>query len=567
MTEPIDRRAFLRLAGTVTAAAAAAATVSGCDLRREAKLPPQRSSGLSAPTTLSPLTTPTPPSTGAATARPSPTATPPADLDQLGRLLGDRLVLPNDPAYAQARLVYSPRFDGVRPAAVARCASVSDVRHCVDFARATGMPIAARSGGHSYAGYSTTSGLVVDVGALGEVGPGAAAGTVRIGAGTTLVDGYAKLAALGLSIPGGSCPTVGVTGSTLGGGIGVVGRKYGLSCDRLVAVEVVTADGEAVRADERTEPDLLWAHRGGGGGNFGIVTALEFATHPAGRLSHFVLRWDWARAAEVIATWQGWLPAVPDEVWSNLHLDGGSPGAAPKVYVTGVFVGTAAQLAPHLDALVHAVAPTTSRFAGEAGYLQTMLIEGGCATIALAACRPDWQAPSAGGGGALHRESNLARSDFIARPLPHDGIETLLGAIEGRAGLGLAGGAVIFDGYGGAINRVGTAETAFVHRDALACLQYVAPASAQAGVNSGVNSGVGPGVDQGWLDGLWRSMRPFVSGFAYQNYIDPDLPDWQHAYYGANLDRLIDVKTAVDPANVFAFAQGISPRSGAGGRG
>jgi FAD binding domain/Berberine and berberine like len=432
---------------------------------------------------------------------------------------------------------------------------------CVDFASASGTPVAARNGGHSYGGYSTTSGLVIDVAGLGGVGPGKASGTARIGAGARLIDVYAGLDKRGVSVPGGSCPTVGITGSTLGGGIGVVGRKYGLSCDRLTAVELVTADGELVRADEFADADLLWAHRGGGGGNFGVVTALEFATHRVQELTHFVIRWNWSHAADVVAGWQGWLEQAPDELWSSLHLDGaGSASTAPQVYATGVFVGGTAATQRELDALIHAVpAAATERFVASDDYLDTMLIEGGCARIGLAGCHPGWVPAS---GGTLGRESNLARSDFIAAPLSPSGVEVVLAAIEDRRNRGLLGGAVVFDSYGGAINRMGAKDTAFVHRDALACLQYIAPAPPS-----------GPATnDHAWLDATWTAMRPHVSGFAYQNYIDPALSDWQHAYYGGNLARLIDIKAAVDPRNVFGFAQGIpvaapdgSARAAAGG--
>jgi hypothetical protein len=494
-----------------------------------------------------PSATPVPSSPGAAPpAPPAPSPTP--DLEQLARALQGRLIMPADADYAVKAQLYSTRFDGVRPAAIARCASPQDVQHCLSFSRSTAMPLAARSGGHSYGGYSTSSGLVIDVGPMNQVQAGPQPGTARIGAGARLADVYATLAARGVSIPAGSCPTVGITGLALGGGIGVVARKYGLTCDRITAVEVVTADGHAIRCDEHSDADLFWAHRGGGGGNFGVVTALEFATHETQPLTHFVVRWNWSAAHDVLAGWQPWTLTTPDELWSSLHVNGaGSPSGTPQIYVSGVYVGSPQPLQSMLDALQQATKATmSSRYVKQADYLTTMMIEGGCADYTLAQCRPQSD------GGKLGRETNAARSDFIETPLSSAGIDVVLTSLEARRERNLPGGAVLFDSYGGAINRVGRTETAFAHRDKLACLQYVAPwrpgDASQARAN------------RAWLDELYAAMRPHVSGYAYQNYIDPALTDWQHAYYGVNLDRLIDVKTRYDSTDLFRFAQSVPTR-------
>ena len=194
------------------------------------------------------------------------------------------------------------------PAAIARCANAADVAACVDWARAAGAPITARSGGHSYAGYSSGSGLVVDLGALSSVTVDTGAASAVVGAGTQLIDVYAGLQPHGVAIPGGSCPTVGIGGLTLGGGMGVVGRAFGLTCDNLLAADVVLADGRTVHCDAAHDADLYWALRGGGGGNFGIVTAFTFRTHPATQATLYSFHWDWSRAAKVVAAWMDWIP-------------------------------------------------------------------------------------------------------------------------------------------------------------------------------------------------------------------------------------------------------------------
>jgi FAD/FMN-containing dehydrogenase len=548
---PIDRREFLRLAG----AAALVGALEGCTSRNPnpGGTPATSASGAPSPSGLASATN----AAGSAPASAATSATPAvssaaqvADLDALAKALGSKLLRPTDAGYLSASRLYSTRYDGVRPAAVAQCATTDDVQKCLAFIRATGMPVAARSGGHSYAGYSTTSGLVINLAPMKQV-KATGANTAIVGAGATLVDVYAGLAPQNQSVPGGSCPTVGITGSTLGGGVGVVARKYGLSCDAVTAIDLVTVDGKAIRCTENSEADLYWAHRGGGGGNFGIVTAIEFQTHATQSLTHFLVRWDWSHAHDVVTAWQEWLPTTPNELWSSLHIDGaGSALDTPHVYANGVFAGSPAALSPLLDSLQSASkAPMTTRFAQAGDYLSTMFVEGGCASLTPLECHRADIDP----GGKLGREANAARSDFIAGPLTSAGVDVLLAGIEKRRTLNLPGGSVLFDAYGGAINSIAPSDTAFFNRDKLACLQYVAP-WAPGSAASVVAS------NQAWLDGLYGQMRPFVSGYAYLNYIDPKLADWQRAYYGANLARLTSVKAAADPTNLLAFAQGLPTR-------
>jgi hypothetical protein len=188
----------------------------------------------------------------------------------------------------------------------------------------------------------------------------------------------------------------------------------------------------------------------------------------------------------------------------------------------------------------------TTRFSQAGDYLSTMFVEGGCASLTTLECHRADIDP----GGKLGREATYARSDFIASPLASAGVDVLLAGIEKRRNLNLPGGSVLFDAYGGAINSIAPTDTAFVNRDKLACLQYVAPWAPGASASVVASS-------QAWLDGLYGQMRPYVSGYAYLNYIDRKLADWQHAYYGANLARLTSVKAAADPSNLLAFAQGL----------
>ncbi len=485
---------------------------------------------------------------------PSPTAAPPttttvppaaADWRALAGGLSGRLSRPGSPGYLVDLELYDPRFDGARPAAIAFCANAADVARSVTFARDHGLALTARSGGHSYAGYSTTTGLVIDVSRMSAITM--AGGVAVIGAGAQLIDVYSGLAQLGVSIPAGSCPTVGIAGLALGGGIGVMDRLHGLTCDNIVGLQLVTAAGDIVEADAGTNPDLYWACRGGGGGNFGVVTEFRFATFPAADISLFSATWPWSAAVTLVPAWTEWASSGPDELWSNCFVLA-SPGApTPYLKVTGTWAGSAADAQAQLAKLVSAVGPPASQVVGENGFEDAMYIEAGCQGLSEAACHLAGKYP----GGTLPRQVGLAKSDVLNVPLSGAGVRALLAGVEERQGQGGPGG-VVLDSWGGAISRVAPGATAFVHRRALASAQYLAqwPPSVAGGTVRAARA---------WMNSWYASLRPYVSGEAYQNYIDPALADWAHAYYGANLGRLEKIKAKWDPDNIWRFAQGIPP--------
>jgi FAD/FMN-containing dehydrogenase len=454
-------------------------------------------------------------------------------------------VLPSDPSYPQARLVYDLRFEQATPAAVAYPRSATDVQRLIDFARQHSLAPIPRCGGHSYAGYSTGSGLVIDVGAMNAVSVSGSRATV--GAGTRLIDMYSALAQHGVLVPGGSCPTVGISGLALGGGIGVVGRKYGLTADALSALTIVAADGSVLDADASSHSDLYWASRGGGGRNFGIATSFRFNARPLPPLALFTLNFPWAAAGELFGAWLEWVAHAPEELWSNcLLLSAGSSGLIART--TGVYVGSSAALGTLVAKLRSAVGATPSSSSlSSATYLEAMLIEAGCAEITLAQCHIE--AP--GTPGTLPRTAFLAKSAYFSKALPGAGVAAVLDAVTGfRGELPSLGGGLAFDSYGGAINAVAPGATAFVHRDALCQLQ--------------MSASLGPGTPQAmadaaqaWLGRSAAKLEPYGNGQAYQNYIDPTLANSLEAYYASNLPRLRKVKGAYDPDDVFRFAQSI----------
>jgi FAD/FMN-containing dehydrogenase len=478
----------------------------------------------------------------------------PSDWNALAKDLSGPLYRPGESGYPVASRLFDPRFDSIHPAGVAYCRNPHDVATCLAFVRKFKIPVAARCGGHSYAGWSSSTGLVIDVTRM--PGVTVSGSTVTVGAGTRLIDFYNGLAAHGRAVPGGSCPTVGISGLTLGGGIGVVGRAFGLTCDLLESLQIVTADGELRTCGNRENPDLFWACRGGGGGNFGVVTSFTFVTFPAPSPWLFFLRWSWKHAAAVVAAWQSWAPHAPDALWSNLHLAAAPGGRTPTVEVGGTYIGGINGVAGLLDQLYARVGlkPDVSHFLNQFSYLNAMLLEAGCNTgqAGYEACHPNWTFT---GGGNLSRQPQLAKSDFFTRPLSSAGIGTLLRGIESLQSVhGAPGGVggIAFDALGGAINRYKPDVTAFVHRNALFDAQYTTDwtnGAAAAGINN----------QHAWLRSFWQSMRPYASGQAYQNYIDPDLINWSQAYYGANYPRLRQVKRTYDPTRVFNFPQAIQP--------
>jgi FAD/FMN-containing dehydrogenase len=435
--------------------------------------------------------------------------------------------------FSQAAHVYNELYDGVLPNLVARPLDAADVRTAVQWGVAHGVPLRARSGGHSYAGYSTLSGgMVLDLRNLRGISIDTRKRTATIGAGSQLIDVYSALAARGLTIPAGSCPSVGIAGHALGGGMGLAGRQFGLTADNILSARIVTADGLLRTADKNTNPDLYWALRGGGGGNFGVVTGFTFRVHPVPRtVAGFTVSWPWSQAADALAAWQAWGPHARSQITSIFHLS--ASGGVTTVNVSGQYFGPASDLGGLLAPLTAVGGARVS--AGNFGYLQAQLMWAGCSSISLTACHTQGTRP----GGTLARDSFQAKSDYVAKPLPAAARQALVAAAEQR--LTITGhGAILFDCYGGAINRVKPAATAFVHRNVLFCVQYLS---------------YGGGAP--WLTSTAAKMRPYVTGGAYFNYTDPGLKGWQTAYYGSNYQRLLKVRRVVDPHHYFTFPQAI----------
>jgi hypothetical protein len=245
----------------------------------------------------------------------------------------------------------------------------------------------------------------------------------------------------------------------------------------------------------------------------------------------FFVSWPWPRAEDALAAWQSWAPHARSQLTSIFHLSAGA--GRVSVNVSGQYFGPARDLGRLLAPLEAVGGARVS--AGDHSYLSAQLLFAGCSSISLRACHTQGTRP----GGALRRGSFQAKSDYVAKPLPAAARRALVQAAEARTHLP-GSGAILFDSYGGAINRIAPSATAFVHRHVLFCIQYLS-----------YNGG------GAWLSATAGKMDRYVTGGAYLNYTDPDLNRWQTAYYGSNYGRLLEVKHAVDPSNYFTFPQAI----------
>ena len=519
-----DRRTLLR-SGT---ALAAAAWLAGCT--------PGGADGAGS-------STPTGRTSPSGSTRPSgPPA--PADWNALARGLHGTLVRPDDTHYDTARRLYNTRFDGQRPAAVAYVAHTSDIAECLAYARHARVPVSIRSGGHSYAGWSSGNGrLVVDVSRLSDVS--VSTGAATIGAGARLADVYDTLGAHGATLPAGSCPTVGISGLTLGGGHGVASRAYGLTCDSLTGATLVTADGTVLRVDAGHHPDLFWALRGAGNGNFGVVTELRFRTHAAPACVTGYLSWPWSRdrAVRAVTAWQEWGPDQPDEIWSSLHLDAAA-GARPTLSVAAFSVGSYDDLNNAVDRLADRIGPASGvSLHPHSSYSEAMNAYAGCAEHTASECHLSGAVPGRTVDGRLERETYTARSDFYDRSLSAAGAGTL-------------------------VAQTGTADRA--RRRIRQRRPHRARRRRQPG--AGPRDRVHPPrlAVPGPVHRLRRAVRHRLArrhctarcartprAPPTRTTPTPHWTDWRRAYYGPAADRLASVKRSYDPSRVFDYPQAV----------
>jgi FAD/FMN-containing dehydrogenase len=447
-----------------------------------------------------------------------------ADWAALQGAIAGELILPDSPAYERARKPAIANFDDARPQAVVRCRNARDVAEVISFAERFAVPIAPRSGGHCFAGRSSTAGIVIDVTPMRSVSVDGRVATV--GAGARLSQIYDALAQEGVTIPAGCGPDVGIAGLTLGGGFGILGRTHGLTSDRLLAAEVVLADGRVVECDENHDEDLFWALRGAGGGRFGVVTSLAYRTVPEPDTTSFHLIWPHTDAVTIIDAWQAWAPAAPDELAASLLVTAAADvDRPPLVHLFGAMLGSEADSARLLDELV-------ARAGTDPVSTAHIQLPYGEAKGYLAEHGPGDERPA----------YTFSKSEYFRDELP---AETVAGLVQNLAEGRAAGESRVLDftPWGGAYNRVRSDATAFAHRDARFLLKHevlvdlAAPRAAREAREAA----------RVWLARSWESAHPWGTGGVYPNFPEPELGDWAPTYHGANLDRLLRVKARYDP--------------------
>jgi FAD/FMN-containing dehydrogenase len=448
----------------------------------------------------------------------------------LAATLHGAVVLPDDPEYAPARAVHSGAHDRF-PSIVVRPLDAEDVRVAVTFAREWDLAVAVRSGGHSFAGHGTNDGgIVVDLSAMKAIRIDAESGLARIEPGLTWGEVAAKAHEHGLALTSGAVASVGVGGLAVGGGIGWMVRKHGLTIDNLLSAEVVTADGRILRASATEHPDLFWAIRGGGG-NFGIVTAFEFRMHPAGLVLGGAVFYDAAEALEMLEAYARYAASAPDELTTMAAVMPAPPAPfiPPPLHGTLVLAIMVCYTGD-LDEGRRVVAPLRRLGTPIADMIAPMSYP---AMFAMTE------------GGTVRGLHHGTRSLFL-RELDGDLIRTIVAQTRSlTAPISIAQ----IRALGGAMARVAPDATAFAHRDKPFMLTIIAAwADPAASVRHRAE-----------VERFWRAVQSHAAG-VYVNFLGEEgEARIRDAYGPATYARLAELKRRYDPANLFRLNQNIPP--------
>ncbi len=447
-----------------------------------------------------------------------------SSLEELRAGLAGDLICPGDGDYDAARMVFNAMIEK-RPALIARCTGVADVIRAVNFARSHELLVSVRGGGHNVAGNAVCDGgVVIDLSRMKGVRVDPAARTIRAGPGVTWGEFDRESQLFGLATTGGAISTTGIAGLTLGGGIGWLGRKLGLTCDNLLSVDLVTADGRFLTVSASQHADLFWGVRGGGG-NFGVVTSFEFRLHLVGRVLAGLLIYPMAKARDVLRLDREVSAAAPDElsVYAALAT---SPAGDPVVLLIPFYTGPPEEGERLLRPLREFGPP---------------LVDG----VALVPYTQHQCALDEGNPyGLLH---HYWKSSFLTG-LSDEAIETL---IEQFRGVPSPRSALFIEHLGGAYGRMDTGETAFAHRAApynlLVLGRWQGAASSEENV--------------AWVRTAWKALQPFASEAVYVNYLEAEHEGAARvaAAFGSNYDRLVQLKNWYDPTNFFRQNQNIGP--------
>jgi FAD/FMN-containing dehydrogenase len=463
--------------------------------------------------------------------RSEPAAVDPSALAQLRRTLGGEIILPADASYEEQRRIWNGSIDRF-PALIARCASVADVVEAVRFARQMGLLMAVRSGGHSFPGQSVCDdGIVIDLGLMKEVRVDDDARRVSVQAGVVLGELDAATQPFGLAVPAGIVTHTGLAGLTLGGGIGWLMRKHGLTIDQLLAVDVVTADGSVVRASESENADLFWGVRGGGG-NFGIVTHFEFRLVTVGpEVMAGPVFWPIEDAEQVLRFYREWIADGPDELMTIIVTRRALalPGV-PADLVGRHVIGVAACYAGPVEDGERALRPLKSF---------------GSPVLDLCRPKPFVAHQSMFDPSFPHGWWYYFRACDVAE-LNDDVIEIMVD--YGRRIVSPVTSIALWQ-MGGAVARVGGDETAFNGRQA----------GFTFNINGNSESAAGFDEEREWVRSYWSALAPYHTS-VYVNFLMEEGEERiRRAYGSAKYDRLRALKRKYDPENAFRLNQNIRP--------
>jgi len=450
--------------------------------------------------------------------------------DLQGRIRGDVLT-PADRDYDETRKIWNGMIDR-RPRLIVRCTETGDVIEALSFARQTGLPVCVRSGGHGVGGHSVRDGaLMIDLSTMKGVEVDPERRVARVEAGVLLGQLDAETQPFGLAVPAGVVTHTGIAGLTLGGGIGWLMRKHGLTVDNVRSFDVVTAGGETLKASAGENSDLFWGLCGGGG-NFGIVTSFEFTLVPAGpEVMAGVIVHPAADARDVLRFYRDFIADAPDELTTIVNLRHAPP-------------------APFLPESVHGkpVVLIAACYAGpteEAVEVLRPLREYGAPLADAVEPRQFTDFQGLFDASVLHGQRYYWKSEYLG-PLSDDAIDTMVAhAWEAPSPKSYS---IMFH-MGGAIRRVGEAETAFQGRGAEHALN----------INGVWTDPAGDEQEIAWARDFWTDMQPYSTG-VYVNFLGDEGEDRVRAAYGSEkYERLVRLKRKYDPENVFSSNQNISP--------
>ena len=444
-------------------------------------------------------------------------------MDHNTRLTGD-VVFPKDAGYAEAVLNWNP-FTDKCPRVFVFAERDEDVVNAVKWARENHVPIRMRSGRHALAQdfSQVDNGIVIDTSHMQDVKLDKEKGIVTVQTGIRVGALVRMLAKEGVLAPFGDSSTVGIGGITPGGGITAIQRTIGVISDNLIAGTLVDADGKIIQFNERKNADLLWAMRGGGGGNFGIATSYTLKVLPApDRVGIFDIVWPWRQVEEVIDAWQKWSPYVDTRLGTILEAFAKSNGL---LHSSGIFLGSKAELVKLIRPLIRTGTPIKV-FVDEVSLLEAIEF---------------WEPVES----PYDDQFTVWSSAWVEKTVPEEALHAIRSFLEKAQG---SEANFFFLNSGGAMNRVPPRETAFFWRNTRYYMEWTA--SWKKSYDTQTNIAL---VQQ-----ARERLQPFVVG-SYVNVPDLYIKDYGHEYYGGNFERLRRIKAKYDPSNVFNFVQSIPP--------